>query len=442
MRRVVLAVIVSLATVLTAADAHARRCGDPCGGCSDPCAAFSDSGCDDCGPSVARNGLLDTGCVEELRVVLCPQYDVVKRSICCTEYKEEQRTRPVTVRKSVPVEEQKICVETFFVPKTETKTIEYTVSVPVQEEQTKTVTTTVPVWKEVTEEYTVKTPELVQVEETYTVKVPVVEEVPCEYTVMVPTATKQTVLRTVTNAVPVEKTKTVEHCVPVVKTKMVKRDCGRWQTQLVPVDGSGAECGGCGDGGAAATRTRCRAVWVPNIVYEEVTCVENQIETQEVKYLTYEQTCEQVSHECISICYCPEVRTGTKQVVKYVDEPRTRMRTEVRYRDEVRTRTKKVLSYEEQTRTETFPVIRYVPEVRTKEVCYTVKTPQQRTKTYTTTRFDCVEETKLEEYTIRVPVPVIKEVDVQICRMVPKVVSATVNPCECCKSGRRRCGRR
>jgi hypothetical protein len=416
MRSIVLASVVGLAAILMVSRAQAGGCGSPCGGCSDPCAQ-SPGGY--CGPL--------QGPTQGMKVVLVPEYQVVKRSVCCTEYKEETRTRPVTVKKSVPVEEEKVLVETVYVPKTETKTIEYTVSVPIKEERTKQYTTTVPVWKEVQETYTVKVPQLVEVEETYSVRVPVVEDVPCNYTVMVPYADKRTVMKTVTNAVPVEKTRTITHCVPVANTSMVKKDYGCWETRLVNVP-----CGNCG------TRTVCKKVWVPKIVEEEVTCVKPTYETQEVKYVTYQQTCQQVAQECASIRYMPEVRQGTKKVVKYTEETRSRKRTDVKYVEETRTRTKNVLSFEEKTHTETYPVIRYEQQTRTKEVSYTVKVPEQRVKKFNCTRYDCVPETKIQEYTVCVPVPVVKEVDVQICRMVPKVVATTDAPCGC--PAQRGCG--
>jgi hypothetical protein len=45
------------------------------------------------------------------------------------------------------------------------------------------------------------------------------------------------------------------------------------------------------------------------------------------------------------------------------------------------------------------------------------------------TRCEQVPETQIENYTTRVAVPAIKEMEVQVCRMVPKVVSMTICPC-------------
>ena len=444
MRRVTIVGLASLLMLVTAAEAQASRCRRMCGGCSDPCISSSCGGCL-CGRACApKCQPLDVGPVKAMKIVMVPEYVTEKCSVCCTECREEERTRPVTVYKSVPVEEERVCLETVYVPKTETKTVEYTVSVPVKEMKTKEYKTTVPVWTEEEEKYTVKVPEIVEVTETYTVKVPVVEEVECEYTVMVPQAEKRTVMRNVCNVVPVEKTRTLKHCVPILATKLVDRDYGHWETKVVEADccGAGRCCSGCGRCCCAGPKVACKRVWVPNVVKEEVTCVKEQYQTQEVKYLAYESSPEQVPYECVSICYKPEKRKGTRKVVKYTNETRTRKRPDVQYKDEVRTRTKKVLSFREETRTETYPVIRHDKETRTKEVSYTVKVPEQREKKYTVTRYDCVPEKKLEKYTVCVPVPVVKEVDVQFCRMVPKVVSVTVNPCACCTRSRCccRCG--
>lgn len=339
MRRVVMAGLAGLMVLLAAAQVEAGRCRLLCGGCADPCLSSRCGGCvtgaDACS---LRCEAIDTGPLPALQIVMVPEYMTEKRSICCTEYKEEQRTRPVTVYKSVPV----------------------------------------------------------------------VEEVPCTYTVMVPTPEKRVVMRNQVNVVPVPKTRTVTHCVPVVKTMLVDKDYGHWESRVVDAGCGGyAECApaacapaACAPAACApAANAACRKAWVPNIVKEEVTVVEEQYQTQQIQYLAYEQCVEQVPYECLSVCYRPETRTGTMKVVKYVDQPCTRTRVNVQYQDEVRTRTKKVLTFAGEVRKETYPVIRYQPEKRTKEVSYTVNVPQQQEKKYTVTRYDCVPETKLETYT-------------------------------------------
>ena len=225
--------------------------------------------------------------------------------------------------------------------------------------------------------------------------------------------------------------------------------------------GSGASCGssaGCGNGYAAGgcgsaqvvyaqpsysvpvyseavqysaptTQTVTRRVWVPNVVTEQVAVVENVMESQEIAYTVFEQHTEQVPYECTYLVYRPETRTGTRKVVNYVEESRTRNRKVVQYNDETRTRTLKKLSYKQQTRTETIPVISYTNEKRTKEVSYTFNVPETRVEPFTSTRFETVNEEVSEEYTVTVPVATSKEVQVQVCRMVPKLVPVTIYPC-------------
>lgn len=199
--------------------------------------------------------------------------------------------------------------------------------------------------------------------------------------------------------------------------------------------------GGCGVGSLAGagcgvatttvptTRLVSRRVWVPNVTTEEVSVVENVMETQEVTYTDFEQQTSQVPYECTYIVYAPEQRTGTRQVVDYVQETRTRNRKVVQYTDEARTRTRKVLSYKQESRTQTIPVVSYTTENRTKEVVYTVNVPQTKVEPITTTRYETVQEEVTEDYTVRVPVSVPKESQVQVCRMVPKLVPVTIYPC-------------
>lgn len=179
----------------------------------------------------------------------------------------------------------------------------------------------------------------------------------------------------------------------------------------------------------ASAQTISRRVWVPNVVTEEVPVVENVSQAQEVTYTAFEQQTEQVPYECTYIVYAPEQRTGTRQVVDYVNETRTRNRKVVQYTEETRTRTRKELSYKEETRTETVPFVTYSTEKKTKEVSYTVSVPETKLEPVTTTRFDTVNEEVTEEYTVRVPVASTREVQVQVCKMVPKVVPVTIYPC-------------
>jgi hypothetical protein len=376
-----------------------------------------------------------------MHVVLVPTYVTEKQSVCSMEYREEQRQRVVPGHKTVNVSEERVRVTMVPVSKTETKMIEYTVQVPVQSTQTKTYKMKVPVWTEEQEKYSVQVPVLKEIQEQYCVSVPVLQEVPFTYCVNVPYPVTNTVNKTVSTAVPVMKTRTVSYCVPTTNTKTVSVDRGHWENRVeqapsgpiqAPSKGAAVQAPSkesekqvAGAGGEVV----CRQVWVPNVIQEEVSEVVPQQQTAEVQYMVYEQQYNTVPYECVCIEYRPENRTGTKKEVVYKQEVRTRPRTIVEYKPENRTRPKKVLSFKEEERTETYPVVTYKPEKRTKEVSYTVCVPESKTETYTVTRCDQVPENTIENYTTRVCVPVTKEVEVQVCRMVPKVVSVTVQPC-------------
>ena len=71
--------------------------------------------------------------------------------------------------------------------------------------------------------------------------------------------------------------------------------------------------------------------------------------------------------------------------------------------------------------------------------------PEQRTRSCDVTTYKCVAEEKTEEYTVNVPHQVEKEIEVRVCKMVPKTVMVPADSCgdssSCC-APRRRCGRR
>ena len=86
------------------------------------------------------------------------------------------------------------------------------------------------------------------------------------------------------------------------------------------------------------------------------------------------------------------------------------------------------LSFKDEVKTETYPVVTYSAEKRTKEVSYTYNVPETTSEPYETTRYDRVAQEQVEEYTVKVPVTVMREVTVQVCKMVPKVVEETILP--------------
>jgi YTV len=215
--------------------------------------------------------------------------------------------------------------------------------------------------------------------------------------------------------------------------------CGCGQAASTPCGGgisyggmsSGVGCGGIsGVVSVPTTQTITRRVWVPNIVTEEVPVVENVTEQQELAYTTFEQQTTDVPYEVTTVVYVPEQRTGSRKAIDYVNETRTRTRKVVQYTEETRTRTRKELSYTSQTKKQKIPFVSYTTDKRTKEVSFTVNVPQTQVEPVTSIRYETVQEEVSEPYTVRVPVPAYREQQVQVARMVPKLVPITINPCQ------------
>jgi hypothetical protein len=79
--------------------------------------------------------------------------------------------------------------------------------------------------------------------------------------------------------------------------------------------------------------------------------------------------------------------------------------------------------------------VTYTNETRTKEVSYTYNVPEVTQEAYEVTRNDTVCEDEVEEYTVSVPVCVMKEVQVQVCKMVPRLVEEVITPCSSGSAG-------
>ena len=200
------------------------------------------------------------------------------RTVTCTEYKQETRTRTYTVCKRVPRTETRTQEYTVMVPEARTKTVNYTVCKPVYETKTRT--------------YNVQVPYTEPREQTYTVCIPYQEER--------------------------QATRTVTKRVPVTTYREVQVRGGHWEcrTEEVPC----SPCGGCGnscdscccaDPCAPATRTVTRRVWVPTCETKKVACTTYKCETEEVPY-TYQVT-----------RYRNEQRSRTVHVRKCRTEQRT-----------------------------------------------------------------------------------------------------------------------
>ncbi len=446
-----------------------------------------------CGPVQSYKVVMEPEYFTETKLVPTTEYQdeiryrtrTVPRQVK-VEY-EDYRTTTELVSKT----ETKTVEYSVLVPKTEEKTVDLVETVPVWNEVIEDYTVRVPTVVEVPEEYTVRIPQLRDEDFTYTVYVPqsqtqtkvqtVTNAVPVVKTRTVQVSRPVVRMETVTRdygrwEVRVEEVAHSAYSMPTPSTPSLSCSgistggCGVYSGSCGACGGCGrcysrssngcrtatacGVCGGCGvtsysrnsglgticDGNMAETAVSCgtstvsRRVWVPNVVTEEVPVTEMVTETQVVSYTAFEQQTEQIPYECTYLVYVPEQRTGTRKVVEYVDETRTRTRKVVEYNEEARTRTRKELSYKQETKTQTVPYVTYTTENRTKEVSYVVKVPETKVEPITRTRYDTVNEEITEEYTVRVPVASAKEVQVQVCRMVPKLVPTTIYPC-CGDSG-------
>jgi len=192
---------------------------------------------------------------------------------------------------------------------------------------------------------------------------------------------------------------------------------------------AGAGAGAANGPMAGCTTTVTKRVWVPNCVTENIPVTTSTTQDQVLSYTVYEQQATQVPYECTKIVYRPETRTSTRKVCVYVDEPRTRMRKVVKYNDEKRTRMRKELTYTTVTKKETVPYITYKSEPRSKEISYTYNVPECSTESYEVCRYDRVCEEQIEEYTVCVPYCEMVEQQVQVCKMVPRIVDDVFNAC-------------
>jgi hypothetical protein len=253
------------------------------------------------------------------------------------------------------------------------KTIERTVMVPEMATETRTVNVTECRAEERQRTYTVCRPVMERQTVEYQYVVPTYEtrtrEVTC--TVCRPVMTTQE--RQVTVMVPEQQTRQgTRHVCRMVEVKQkhtVCEDHGSWQqvTQNYTV--------GCGD--CAQTCTRTCNVWVPNMQIREVetTCMRPQMQEEQYQYT-------------ITVC-------------------------------------------NPQTRTETVQVCNLVREQQTSQVQYTVCVPQMRTGTREVAVCRLVSEPKTETCMVQVPYTVQKQVQVQVCHMVPKTITCQVPVTTC-----------
>lgn len=284
--------------------------------------------------------------------------------------------------------------KTIMVPTTElvTRKIHVTEYTTETRERTVTVNKRVPKTETVTCNYTVMVPKTETKTVTYNVCKPVVTEMEQEYSVCVPHTETRNATRTVCKRV------------PVTKKRTVTVDEGHWE------DAPAKECAPAGDCcqqvscDSGCGRRRCRRacaspcevsdscgpgrVWVPNLVQKEISYT----------------------------CY-----TTVKEEQPY---------------------SFKVTVYKRENRTRTVKKCSYVNEKKTREVSYTRCVPEQRTKSREVTRYECVPTEKTVTYKVCVPHQVEKEVQVRVCKLVPKTVMVPACSDDSCGSGDCGVGRR
>lgn len=276
---------------------------------------------------------------------------------------------------------------TIMVPQmtTETRTVCVTEYAREQREKTITVIERVPKQETVTRQITVMVPKQVTKTVSYQVCKPVFTEEEITYTQCVPHVVTKTGTRKVCKVMATQKTRTVTV------------DEGHWE------DAPGSTCDACESSAncnsccprprlfrrcsTGCEPTHCGAndcgsrVWVCKPVQKEV------------PYTCYERVWEDQPYSCQVVVMKPE--TKTRKVRK----------------------------------------CNYTYETKTKNVTCTVCVPETQTKTCNVTRFECVPTKKTIRYTACVPHQVEKEVQVRVCKMVPKTIQVPACSVGSCDDG-------
>jgi hypothetical protein len=84
------------------------------------------------------------------------------------------------------------------------------------------------------------------------------------------------------------------------------------------------------------------------------------------------------------------------------------------------------------TKTKAVKVCHYEKVPQTRHVKFCVVVPVKKAHTVKVCHYECVAEERSEEYCVMVPHQVEKEVQVRVCRMVPKTVTCQVPVSHCC----------
>ena len=289
------------------------------------------------------------------------------------------------------------------------------ISVPVTQTVQRCYTTMVQEAHTRNESFQVAIPVQRVVDQTYQVQVPVYHDVQRQYSVCVPVSATKTEQYTV--MVPHFETRqgarTVTQCVAVQEFRTQCVDRGHWEDREVACSSGCAStgCGGCGGcassgcGSCAPAATCCATAhvrtWVPNVVQQQVPCTVMKPHCVQVPYTYQVQVCT------------PDVRTRTFQVCSY--------------HQEVRTATERVCDYRCETRVNKVTVTECSYEQRTRVVPYTVCVPKTETRNEQVTTYECRAVPKTETYTVMVPQTVQKQIEVEVCHMVPQTVQV---PCQ------------
>ncbi len=437
----------------------------PCGGCSAPAP---------CAPCYTYEQVEKT--------VMRPTMVTETRKISVVECRSEQRQRTFTVNRCVPelqtisenftvmVPERRTRTETYNVCKPVMSTVNqtYTVSVPYQEQRqaTRRVCKLTPT----TETRMAMVPETRTRTETFPVCRVVMEAQTRAYTVNVPYQEQRQATRRVCHWTQVSEPRTIrvdrghyetvapqpcapqpcapQPCAPppcaapcappgcamgpmgpsfggpacIMNCCFRRRCCGPYAG---PGCGMPMGCGGpvgCGAPAACAPAPCPQQVWVPNIVEEQVTVSVCKPVVVEEPYTYTVTLCRQEQRTC-TVNVPRMVQETVSREVPYtvcVAKPYTVCVNRPTFVDVPYTYT--VTLCRPETRTRAVQVCKYVTEQQTREVPYVVCVPKQETRSRQVTVMKYVPESHTENYTVQVPHTVEKEVQVQVCRMVPQKI--------------------
>jgi hypothetical protein len=193
--------------------------------------------------------------------------------------------------------------------------------------------------------------------------------------------------------------RTVCRMVQDFEMREVCRDEGHWVDQPQKVV-CGSACGGCGK----EHYVSCR-VWVPNIVRHQVRVPVMRPEWVEVPY-QYNVTVMR-----------PEQRRVVRQVCRLEPQEKVVMQ--------------RVCEYEPVERVRMVRVCEMQPRERMREVSYVECEERREVRMVNETRYRVVEEERVVNYTVCVPRRFEQEVEVDVCRMVPREIEVPVS-CESC----------